>query len=224
MLVFALACGGPGVSRAPHRYLALGDSFTIGTGVGEERSFPAQLVRLWHECGIDVALANPAVNGYTTGALIEAELPLARTGRPTIVTLAIGANDIVRRSDEITYRSELRRIFAELVDATVSPFSIYALPQPDWSLSPAARGFGEPAALRASIDRFNLVMRSEAERAAARYIDLGPLMRRQAEAGMLAADRLHPSAEALAEWALQLAAEIDISGPRWTASDTSIRT
>jgi len=82
------------------------------------------------------------------------------------------------------------------------------------ALSPAAGGFGDPAALRATIDRFNLALRAEAERAGARYIDLGPLMRRQADSAMLASDRLHPSAAALAEWAAQLAAEIVISGAR----------
>ena len=199
---------------ASQRYLALGDSFTIGTGVGAERSFPAVLVALWRERGREVALTNPAVNGYTTDALIEKELPLARTVRPTIVTVAIGANDIVRGSDEARYRSQLRRIFTELLEAGVAPRAIYALPQPDWSLSPAAGGFGDPAALRATIDRFNLAMRSEAERAGARYLDLGPLMRRQADAGMLASDRLHPSAAALAEWAAQLAEEIEIEAPK----------
>ncbi len=211
------------MSGPSQRYLALGDSFTIGTGVGAERSFPAQLVGLWRERGIEVALTNPAVNGYTTDALIEKELPLARTVRPTIVTVAIGANDIVRGSDEARFRSQLRRIFDELQAAGVPPAAIHALPQPDWSLSPAASSFGDPAALRATIDRFNRVMRDEAERAGARYIDLGPLMRRQADSGRLASDRLHPSAEALREWAVQLAAEIDISGPSSAATDTSIR-
>lgn len=202
------------MSSASQRYLALGDSFTIGTGVGPDRSFPAVLVGLWRERGLEVALTNPAVNGHATDALIGQELPLARTVRPTIVTVAIGANDIVRGSDELRYRAQLRRIFSELVAAGVASSAIHALPQPDWSLSPAAGGFGPPAALRGTIDRFNAAMREEAERAGARYIDLGPLMRRQADAGMLAPDRLHPSATALAQWAAQLADEIDVSHAR----------
>ena len=38
-----------------------------------------------------------------------------------------------------------------------------------------------------------------------------PLMRRQADAGMLASDRLHPYAAALAEWAAQLVSEIEVA-------------
>lgn len=46
------------MTNATQRYLALGDSFTIGTGVGVERSFPAELVRLWKVRGVDVSLTN----------------------------------------------------------------------------------------------------------------------------------------------------------------------
>ena len=189
------------VSRASHRYLALGDSFTIGTGVGPERSFPALLVERWRARGIDVELTNPAVNGYTTDDLIERELPLAATVQPTLVTLLIGANDLVGRSDAARYGAQLRRILDGLVSAGVAPAAIHGLPQPDWSLAPAASRFGDPEDVRLRIEAFNATMRGEVERAGGRYLDLFSEMRRQAEAGMLAPDGLHPSAEAHAQWA-----------------------
>src|SRR5207245_1150930 len=80
----------------PERFLALGDSFTIGTGTSPDRSFPAVLVGIWGEAGARVELANPAVNGYTTDDLIAEELPLVASFRPDLVTLLIGANDIVQ--------------------------------------------------------------------------------------------------------------------------------
>ena len=42
-----------------------------------------------------VTLANPAVNGYTTDDLIEKELSLVASFLPTLVTLLIGANDMM---------------------------------------------------------------------------------------------------------------------------------
>lgn len=189
------------MSRETHRYLALGDSFTIGTGVGPERSFPAELVRRWRRRGLDVALTAPAVNGFTTDALIEHELPFAARVRPTLVTLLIGANDIVRGSDVRRYRERLRHILDGLGAAGVAGPAVNGLPQPDWSLSPAAAPFGTPAALHERITAFNDAIREEVERAGGRYHDLFPEMRRQAEAGMLAPDGLHPSADAHAEWA-----------------------
>lgn len=194
----------PAAQLRPAVYLALGDSFTIATGVGAQRAFPAVLVRRWRERGIDVELTNPSANGYTTDALIERELPLAGRVRPTLVTLLIGANDIVRGSSADRYRSQLSHILRALRAAGVPESGLVALPQPDWSLSPAASAFGVPAALRRAIERFNGVAKEEVELAGGTYVDLFPLMRRQAEAGMVAPDSLHPSAEAHAEWAAAL--------------------
>src|SRR5438876_1774350 len=96
------------------RFLALGDSFTIGTGTSPDRSFPAIVVGLWREAGRSVALTNPAVNGYATDDLIAEELPLVAQVRPTLVTVLIGANDIVRAVGADGYRERLARIYAHL--------------------------------------------------------------------------------------------------------------
>jgi lysophospholipase L1-like esterase len=190
---------------AGERYLALGDSFTIGTGTTPAQSFPAVLVDRWKAAGRTVGLTNPAVNGYTTNDLIARELPLAATVKPTLVTMLIGANDVVRGGAAERYRAQLQRIYAGLGAAGVPGRALVALPQPDWAGSPAAAPFGRPAELRATIEAFNQIAKEEVERAGGRYIDLFPLMRRQADAGMLAPDGLHPSAAAQAEWAAALA-------------------
>lgn len=188
----------------PERFLALGDSFTIGTGTTPDRSFPAVLTRIWTEHGRSVVLSNPAVNGYTTDDLIHHELPLVASFQPTLVTLLIGANDIVRGSTEDRYRQQLRLIH-ERLDADGSDARTVALPQPDWSLSPAGSGFGDLAALARSIERFNEIARDEAGRAGALWVDLFRLMREQGRKKMFASDGLHPSAEAYADWARALA-------------------
>jgi len=194
------------VARDPsaERYLALGDSFTIGTGTTPERSFPAVLVERWKKAGRTVELTNPAVNGFTTDDLIARELPLVATVKPTIVTVLIGSNDIVRGRTADQYRAQLQRIYAALGAAGTPARALVALPQPDWSISPAAAPFGTSAELRAKIEAFNQIAKEEVERAGGRYIDLFPLMRRQADAKMLASDGLHPSAAAYAEWAAML--------------------
>jgi lysophospholipase L1-like esterase len=196
----------------PERFLSLGDSFTIGTGTTPDRSFPAALVRLWTGSGRSVVLSNPAVNGYTTDDLINVELPLVRSFRPTLVTLLIGANDIVQGSTDDRYRRQLRSIH-ERVRADALDARVIALPQPDWSLSPAGSGFGDLAAIARKIERFNEIARDEAERARAVWIDLFPLMRAQGRMKMFANDGLHPSAEAYAEWAQELATRTLASSP-----------
>jgi lysophospholipase L1-like esterase len=158
------------------------------------------LTRLWADRGRAVELLNPAVNGYRTDDLISEELPLVATFRPTLVTILIGANDIVAGSSDERYRERLRAIHARVrTDARYA--AIYALPQPDWSLSRAGSAFGDGAAIAARIERFNAIAREEAERAGAVYVDIFPLMRGQMRRGMFAPDGLHPSAAAYAEWA-----------------------
>jgi lysophospholipase L1-like esterase len=116
------------------------------------------------------------------------------------VTVLIGANDIVAGSSDERYREQLRVIHGRIRgDAPAA--TLYALPQPDWSLSRAGASFGEPTAIAARIQRFNAIGREEAERAAGTYVDIFPLMREQMRRAMLAPDGLHPSAHAYAQWA-----------------------
>ncbi len=187
------------------RYLALGDSFTIGTGIQTERAFPAVLAQKWRDAGYQVELLNPAKNGYTTDDLIVQVLPHAVSFAPTFVTVLIGANDIVRGSDDSRFREQIRRIHRGLRTASIDAKAVIVLPQPEWSRSPAASPYGTPESLRTRIEHFNAIVAEEAEVAGSRYLDLYPLMKRQAAAEMLATDELHPNTEAHAEWAAALA-------------------
>ena len=182
------------------RYLSLGDSFTIGTGATPAQSYPARLVAL-ASCGVE--LRNVAVNGYTTEDVIDEELPELTRFTPTFVSLAIGANDIVQGRTRDEYREHVRRILAAVKASGAK--RIVTLPQPDWSLSPAAQGFGEPSAIHARIVDANAILRDETLAVGGSFVDLFPLMEAQARARMPAGDGLHPSAAAYDAWAVELA-------------------
>jgi lysophospholipase L1-like esterase len=190
----------PAPTAAPTRYLALGDSFTIGTGAGPQLSFPARLVS---RCPGGVELRNVAVNGYTTQDILDREMPEVARFAPAFVTLAAGANDIVRGSTPDEYRARLRTILSALQAAGVA--RIVTIPQPDWSRSPAARDFGAPEAIHARIVEANAILREETAAVGGAYVDLFPLMEGQARQGLVARDGLHPNAEAYDAWAAELA-------------------
>lgn len=181
------------------RYLALGDSFTIGTGGPPDLAFPAQLKRFAMKQGVDLRLENVAVNGYSTRQVIDEELEALPRFKPDVVTLAIGANDIVRHDDEAAYRKNLKRIFKAIND--VKPRKVLVLPQPDWSQSPVSEGFGDRAAIRARIEKYNAILAEEAKTAGAQYVDLFPQFVEQAKAGLIAPDGLHPNSKAYTAWA-----------------------
>src|SRR5438128_10904423 len=79
--------------RAIH-YLALGDSYTIGTGATHEsRNFPSLLAaRVEAATSRRVALGHPAVNGFTTIELIARELGYISDLKPDMVSVIIGVN------------------------------------------------------------------------------------------------------------------------------------
>ena len=191
--------------EAPVRLRALGDSFTIGTGSAPDAAFPARLAARWREGRCEVALRNPAVNGFTTQDLLDRELAHARPFAPTHVTLAIGANDLVRGRFADEYRAQVAAIFDALARAGVAASKVVAIPQPDWSKSPAASAFGSPDEIHTQIVNYNAALRAEAEARGARYVDLFPLMEQQAHDGLLARDGLHPNAAAHDAWAAALA-------------------
>ena len=195
--------GGAHASTKVVSYVALGDSFTIGTGASPEQSFPARWAARWGEA-CQPKVQNLGVNGYTSHDLIDRELPVLAAVRPTWVSVAIGANDIVAGWNAATYRAHLVTIFAAVRDAGVAPDHVVVVPQPDWSLSPAAAYFGKKADIAARIEAFNAILAEEAAAVGARWVDLFPLMHRQAEAGMIAADDLHPSAAAYDAWGAEL--------------------
>ncbi len=183
------------------RYLALGDSYTIGTGGPPERSFPARLADRWRARGLSIELRNLGVNGFTTDELIREELPAVPRFGPTLTTLLIGANDVVAGRDAESYRARLRLIVDRLRRDGVDPARLVLVSSPDWSRAPAGARFGDPPAVSRLVDEYARVAREQAERVAARFCDIVPLSRRQADRGLFAPDRLHFSSEAYAEWA-----------------------
>jgi acyl-CoA thioesterase-1 len=170
----------------------LGDSFTIGTGSSPGEAFPAKLAERWRARGCNVEVKNVAVNGYTTEDVIREELPVLERYRPTFITIAVGANDIVQGRSEDEYRASLRRIFSA---SKTSGARVVVLPQPDWSRSPVASSFGDRARIAKSIRRYDAILAEETRASGATFIDERP------EPGAVAPDGLHPSTAAHAAWA-----------------------
>jgi acyl-CoA thioesterase-1 len=175
------------------KYLALGDSYTIGTGASDDaHAWPSIIAgRLGAE------LTNPAVNGYTTEDLIRDELPLFRTLKPDLVTVLIGVNDLVQRRTPDAYRRSLRTIYDEVKDARVVSVSI-----PTWSYVPAAAEFGGAVNVERLTRIFNTVAREEAEARGFAWVDIGPVSTsRVGSRGWIASDQLHPGDAQYAAWA-----------------------
>src|ERR671930_589383 len=129
-------------SSGPVRYLALGDSYTIGTGAsGPEAAFPSRLrPRLEEYAGLAVSI-------------------------------------------------------------------------PDWSVTPAARGFRRPDELRTRIETCNAIAQVEARTHGFLWADVSEVSRALGRDG-LSEDGLHPDDRQYEAWAEAIWSAV---GPRWAS-------
>src|SRR5262245_55432544 len=82
------------------RYLALGDSYTIGESVSEDERFPNQLGSLLDAKGYPTSVTIIARTGWTTNELWEDGIQKANIRPPyDLVSLLIGVNNQYRGYD-----------------------------------------------------------------------------------------------------------------------------
>jgi acyl-CoA thioesterase I len=186
------------------RYLALGDSYTIGTGASSDaHNYPSILAtRLTEATGAKVVVTNPAVNGFTTQDVIDNELALVDRLKPQLVTILIGVNDIVQGRSIALYGKSLATIYDAVVALRLEPGRVIAIAIPNWSVVPAAADFGDPERLRRLTDEFNGLASTEAARRGFMWVDITAVSTsRDGTAGWISSDRLHPGNVQYAAWA-----------------------
>ena len=184
------------------RYLALGDSYTIGEGVKVDERWPNQLTRALQSFGLPIS--DPQViarTGWTTNDLIAGVDAAGLEGLFTLVSLQIGVNNQYQGSNAQNYRLEFRALLKRAVAFTGGEAArVMVLSIPDWSITPFA-GDHDRDQIAAEIEVFNAINRAEGARLGAFYIDVTSISRRAGrDEGMLAPDHLHPSGEMYALW------------------------
>ena len=181
------------------RYVALGDSYTIGTAAPPADAFPEQLVRSRPDLALEL-VANLGVNGYTAADLIRDELPALNAAAPELVTLLIGVNDVVQGIPAVTYESNLVHIF-DALQARLPPDRIVTIAIPDYTATPAGADYGDPDDQHDAIVADNAIMARLARERGIAFVDIFDLSLRAAEdRSLVADDGLHPSGAQYALW------------------------
>jgi lysophospholipase L1-like esterase len=184
------------------RYVALGDSYTIGTSIRKPAErWPDQLVaRLGTEPPTLDLVANLGVNGYTSRDVIEVELPRLDALRPEFVSLLIGVNDVVQRVPEATFRANATAILDDLL-RRLAPDRIVVVSTPDYTVTPQGAAYGDPGAQSAAIRRNNDILRELAGARRVAWVDTYDLsLRARDDRALVAEDGLHPSGAQYALW------------------------
>jgi lysophospholipase L1-like esterase len=191
-----------GQKNEPIRYVAIGDSYSIGEGASPDQSWPAVLTRHLKAQGSQVDLvANPSVTGWTSQQAIDRELPIFIQSKPTFATLQIGVNDWVQGVDETTFRKRFASLVDQMLAVLPNKDRLLIVTIPDFSVTPTGARYSRGRNISEGLTRFNEIINDEAKKRGLKVVDVFPTskaMRR--DPSLIAADGLHPSAKEYAEW------------------------
>jgi lysophospholipase L1-like esterase len=212
VLIVLPSCAAPAVRSMPDsnaepmtqvRFLALGDSYTIGEGVAAPERWPSQLAAMMRTRGVPVAEPEiVARTGWTTEELQNGVAQAAPRGPYQLVTLMIGVNNQYRGLGVDEYRTQFAALLADAVGfAGGEPKRVIVLSIPDWGVTPYANGRDRDR-IASEIDLFNAVNRGEAQRVGTRYVDVTSRSRDvAADSTLVGPDGLHPTGRMYDGWA-----------------------
>lgn len=210
IFLFLISCGGS-VTETPAsttnlniRFLALGDSYTIGESVAENERWPNQLADLLKPQinGREVEVKIIARTGWTTNELWEGIQKDTLSPPYDMVSLLIGVNNQYRGYDIEEYRSEFIFLLNKAIEyAGGDKNKVFVVSIPDWGVTPFAQGQNAEK-IASEIDSFNQVNKEETQKLGVEYVDVTPVSREAVnDAELIANDGLHPSGKMYAEWA-----------------------
>jgi lysophospholipase L1-like esterase len=196
--------GGAASRPGSLRYLALGDSYTIGESVPDSQRWPVQLAEALRGDGIEVGKVDIiARTGWRTDDLDAAITRNKPQGPYDLVSLLIGVNNQYQGRPLEQYRKEFPALLERAIGFTGGkPDHVIVLSIPDYGATPYGQSSGDPSHISGEIDKYNAIAGAACGAAHVRFIDITPGSRRAAEdKSLVADDGLHPSGKMYAEWA-----------------------
>lgn len=190
--MFLLAgCSKPAEPVRPFTYVAIGASDAVGIGARDPET-EGWVSRLGASFGPQARVINLGVNGSTVARAIQEQLDPAVDAQPDLVTIWLAANDLNSRTPLERYAAGLDRLLGGLAPTGAC---VLVGNLPDLTLAPIyARA--DPAALRASLARWNAAIADVSARHGAQVVDLYARWQELSEhPEYVSADGFHPSSE-----------------------------
>ena len=191
----------PNNNLPQRKFLALGDSYTIGQNVEEKDRWSVALVDLLKNDFYFTKHDIIARTGWTTEELTNAINSQNITEQFDMVSLLIGVNNQYRGQSLDKYRTEFRALLNTSIKfATKDPKRVFVLSIPDWVKSPFGRG-SDSKKISEEIDAFNNVAKIECQKLSVIYIDITEISRKNIDTDYFASDNLHYSGKMHLLWA-----------------------
>jgi len=194
--------------RRPFTYAAIGDSTVEGVGASKPaKAYAGILYAIIKQNFKHATYYNFGVSGARAIDVLEGQTEKAVAVRPDLITLSVGANDIVRRTSLEAFRASLTALIERLQAETEAIIVITNVP--NFSRLRSVPRLLKPVARR-RIERFNAAILDIAHSHNLIYIDTFQtstvFAHNYPEA--VAGDNFHPSDFGYALWASTIAAAI----------------
>jgi lysophospholipase L1-like esterase len=185
----------------PLKYLALGDSYTIGESVPEADRWPNQLAALLNNKGKNIEKPRIiATTGWRTDNLKNAMNIAKLKPEYNLVSLLIGVNNYYQGKPVEQFAVEFEDLLNTAIQlAGGKKENVFVVSIPDYGYTP----FGKPKQeqITKGIDEFNSVSKKIADKLQVKYINITDISRKGFDQpDLVANDGLHPSGKMYALW------------------------
>jgi lysophospholipase L1-like esterase len=203
LFLSAWTCQGQSPKTDSLRYLALGDSYTIGTSVEPLERFPIQLVKALQKRG--VAIQKPKIVARVGWSSDQLSAAMDRENLEGStwdwVTLLIGVNNQYRGGSLEQYQLEFKVLLQRAIQlAGGQTHKVIVLSIPDYGVTPFGQRL-QAARISREIDAFNASNRQISASLGVKYCDITPISREALKnKALIADDKLHPSGEMYRRW------------------------
>ncbi len=186
-------------SKRKIKYLALGDSYTIGENESVSGRWPNQLKDSLTLKGFVVEKTDIiAQTGWTTTNLLNA-INNTLIEDYNLVSLLIGVNNQYQNKPFSLFKQEFNQLLDTAIVFAGSKDSIFVVSIPDYGVTPF--GGSNSQAIAQEIDMYNDYIESQCDSLAVTYINITEISRNLGSSnGALTNDNLHPSAFQYSKW------------------------
>jgi lysophospholipase L1-like esterase len=215
--------------QSPLRYLALGDSYTIGQGVSPMARWPEQLADSLALRGYETeSLRVIATTGWRTDNLINAvRNQNLEDENYNLVSVLIGVNNQYQSRPFSQYVTE----FPALVDSAIryaggDRDKVFIVSIPDYAYTPFGQQSADPAGISLELEEYNAFSQHIADSMQITYFDITPISRLGLQnPSYVAGDGLHPSGVQYTEWVKLMLDYIDqhVSGTNQIREENKLK-
>jgi len=191
-------------------YLALGDSYTIGTSVDAVDSYPNQTFQLLKGAKFTMnSVQIIAKNGWTADDLKNGLASADKKSMYQIVSLLIGVNNQYQGRSIKDFETAFVSVLQSAILLTGNKSKrVFVISIPDWGITPFASG-RDRKEIATEIDNYNLICEKNAKLYGANYINITDAYRLEGfKPDYLSYDGLHPSKLEYNKWAIKLTQQI----------------